>query len=110
MALQQFEWIHAAWLAIAIVLEIIANVFLKFSDGFRRKIYGIPSLAAVLGAFSALSQAVRDRSLGRYALWGGFRYRGDHRRRLVLFGQRLNNKGWAGVILLVAGMVLIKLA
>ncbi|MBN0690820.1 multidrug transporter subunit MdtI, partial [Escherichia coli] len=25
-------------------------------------------------------------------------------------GQRLNNKGWAGVILLVAGMVLIKLA
>ncbi|MGK5487456.1 multidrug efflux SMR transporter subunit KpnF, partial [Klebsiella pneumoniae] len=28
----------------------------------------------------------------------------------VLFGQRLNNKGWAGVILLVAGMVLIKLA
>ncbi len=25
--MQQFEWIHAAWLAIAIVLEIIANVF-----------------------------------------------------------------------------------
>lgn len=41
--MQQFEWIHAAWLAIAIVLEIIANVFLKFSDGFRRKIYGILS-------------------------------------------------------------------
>ena len=50
--MQQFEWIHAAWLAIAIVLEIIANVFLKFSDGFRRKIYGILSLAAVLGALA----------------------------------------------------------
>lgn len=36
--MQQFEWIHAAWLAIAIVLEIIANVFLKFSDGFRRNL------------------------------------------------------------------------
>lgn len=57
--MQQFEWIHAAWLAIAIVLEIIANVFLKFSDGFRRKIYGILSLAAVLGAFSALSQRLK---------------------------------------------------
>ncbi|MGT0849932.1 SMR family transporter [Shigella flexneri] len=33
----QFEWVHAAWLALAIVLEIVANVFLKFSDGFRRK-------------------------------------------------------------------------
>ena len=28
----QFEWVHAAWLALAIVLEIVANVFLKFSD------------------------------------------------------------------------------
>ena len=57
--MQQFEWIHAAWLALAIVLEIVANVFLKFSDGFRRKFYGLMSIAAVLGAFSALSQAVQ---------------------------------------------------
>lgn len=50
----QFEWVHAAWLALAIVLEIVANVFLKFSDGFRRKIFGLLSLAAVLAAFSGL--------------------------------------------------------
>ena len=35
--MQQFEWIHAAWLAIAIVLEIIANVFLKFSEALLNK-------------------------------------------------------------------------
>lgn len=109
--MQQFEWIHAAWLAIAIVLEIIANVFLKFSDGFRRKIYGILSLAAVLGAFSALSQAVKGIDLSvAYALWGDFGIAATIAAGWVLFGQRLNNKGWAGVILLVAGMVLIKLA
>lgn len=109
--MQQFEWIHAAWLAIAIVLEIIANVFLKFSDGFRRKIYGILSLAAVLGAFSALSQAVKGIDLSvAYALWGGFGIAATIAAGWVLFGQRLNNKGWAGLILLVAGMVLIKLA
>ena len=102
--MQQFEWIHAAWLAIAIVLEIIANVFLKFSDG-------ILSLAAVLGAFSALSQAVKGIDLSvAYALWGGFGIAATIAAGWVLFGQRLNNKGWAGVILLVAGMVLIKLA
>lgn len=73
--MQQFEWIHAAWLAFAIVLEIIANVFLKFSDGFRRKAYGLLSIAAVLGAFSALSQAVKGIDLSvAYALWGGLRY------------------------------------
>ena len=46
--MQQFEWVHGAWLGMAIVLEIVANVFLKFSDGFRRKIYGVLSLAAVM--------------------------------------------------------------
>jgi multidrug transporter EmrE-like cation transporter len=47
--MQQFEWVHAAWLGFAIVLEILANVLLKFSDGFRRKLYGLMSIAAVLG-------------------------------------------------------------
>lgn len=68
--MQQFEWIHGAWLGLAIMLEIAANVLLKFSDGFRRKCYGILSLAAVLAAFSALSQAVKGIDLSvAYALW-----------------------------------------
>lgn len=69
--MQQFEWVHGAWLGMAIVLEIVANVFLKFSDGFRRKAYGVLSLVAVLAAFSALSQAVKGIDLSvAYALWG----------------------------------------
>ncbi|VTN09297.1 Spermidine export protein MdtI [Raoultella terrigena] len=109
--MQQFEWIHAAWLALAIVLEIVANVFLKFSDGFRRKIYGVMSLLAVLGAFSALSQAVKGIELSvAYALWGGFGIAATITAGWVLLGQRLNSKGWVGVMLLIIGMVLIKLA
>ena len=109
--MQQFEWIHGAWLALAIVLEITANVLLKFSDGFLRKIYCILSLAAVLGAFSALSQAVKGIDLSvAYALWGGFGIAATIAAGWILFGQRLNHKGWVGVVLLVAGMVLIKLA
>lgn len=45
----QFEWVHAARLALAIVLEIVANVFLKFSDGFRRKIFGLLSTGGGAG-------------------------------------------------------------
>lgn len=109
--MQQFEWIHAAWLAFAIVLEIVANVFLKFSDGFRRKSYGLLSIAAVLGAFSALSQAVKGIDLSvAYALWGGFGIAVTLAAGWVLFGQRLNHKGWVGLLLLLAGMVMIKLA
>ena len=107
----QVEWVHAAWLAMAIVLEIVANVFLKFSDGFRRKFYGILSLAAVLAAFSALSQAVNGIDLSvAYALWGGFGIAATLAAGWVLFGQRLNNKGWVGVVLLLIGMIMIKLA
>lgn len=109
--MQQFEWIHAAWLAFAIVLEIIANVFLKFSDGFRRKAYGLLSIAAVLGAFSALSQAVKGIDLSvAYALWGGFGIAATLAAGWIMFGQRLNNIGWIGLVLLLAGMIMIKLA
>ena len=109
--MQQFEWIHAAWLAFAIVLEIIANVFLKFSDGFRRKAYGLLSIAAVLGAFSALSQAVKGIDLSvAYALWGGFGIAATLAAGWIMFGPRLNNTGWIGLVLLLAGMIMIKLA
>ena len=109
--MQQFEWVHAAWLGFAIVLEILANVLLKFSDGFRRKVYGRMSIAAVLGAFSALSQAVKGIDLSvAYALWGGFGIAATLAAGWVLFGQRLNKKGWVGLILLLAGMIMIKLA
>ncbi|WP_253384529.1 multidrug/spermidine efflux SMR transporter subunit MdtI [unidentified bacterial endosymbiont] len=109
--MQQFEWIHAAWLAFAIVLEIVANIFLKFSDGFRRKFYGLMSIVAVLGAFSALSQAVKGIDLSvAYALWGGLGIAATLAAGWVLFGQRLNHKGWIGLMLLIAGMIMIKLA
>ncbi|MGG4732712.1 multidrug/spermidine efflux SMR transporter subunit MdtI [Leclercia adecarboxylata] len=109
--MQQFEWVHGAWLALAIVLEIAANVLLKFSDGFRRKVYGLLSIAVVLGAFSALSQAVKGIDLSvAYALWGGFGIAATLAAGWILFGQRLNRKGWIGLLLLLAGMIMIKLA
>lgn len=38
--MQPFEWVHAVWLCAATLLEIAANVFLKLSDGFKRKAWG----------------------------------------------------------------------
>ena len=109
--MQQLEWFHIAWLALAVVLEILANIFLKWSDGFRRIWMGLLSLAAVLGAFSSLAQAVKGIELSvAYALWGGFGIAAIVAAGWILFGQRLNKKGWAGLTLLLAGMIMIKLA
>lgn len=106
-----FEWIHAAWLLAAIVLEIAANIFLKHSDGFRRWGYGVLSLLAVLAAFSALAQAVKGIELSvAYALWGGFGIAATVAAGWILFGQRLNLKGWIGLVFLLIGMIIIKVA
>lgn len=106
-----FEWHHAAFLALAIVLEIAANIFLKLSDGFRNVWLGVLSLISVLAAFSALAQAVKGIELTvAYALWGGFGIAATVAAGWILFGQRLNKSGWVGLGLLLLGMVLIKLA
>lgn len=106
-----FDWVHIAWLALAIGLEIIANVFLKLSHGFRRPLYGVLSLIAVLTAFSALAQAVKGIDLSvAYALWGGFGLVATVAAGWILFGQRLSSRGWLGMGLLLVGMVLIKFA
>ncbi len=45
-----------------------------------------------------------------YALWGGFGLVATVAAGGILFGQRLNRKGWAGLALLLLGMVMLKLA
>lgn len=107
----QFEWWHGAFLVLAVILEILANIFLKMSNGFKRYWLGILSLVAVLGAFSALAQAVKGIELSvAYALWGAFGIIATAAAGWILFNQRLNYKGWGGIVLLLLGIVLIKIS
>lgn len=65
----------------------------------------------MLAAFSALSQAVKGIDLSvAYALWGGFGIAATLAAGWILFGQRLNREGWIGLVLLLAGMIMVKLA
>ncbi len=102
---------HILWLLLSIITEITANILLKYSDGFKRPLFGVLSLLAVLAAFGALSQAVKGIDLAvAYALWGGFGVIATLAAGFILFGQKINLKGWIGIILLVFGMILIKMA
>lgn len=100
-----------AWLGLAIVLEVLANLLLKYSDGFRRKGLGFSSILSVLAAFTALAQAVQDIELSlAYAIWGGFGILATVAMGWALFGQRLAGRGWLGLALLLVGMSLLKMA
>ncbi len=94
--MQQFEWIHAAWLAIAIVLEIIANVSFEVFRRLPAARFTASCPGGSIGAFSALSVAVKGTISVAYAL-GGFVSRQTIAAGWVPFGQRLNNKGWRGL-------------
>jgi len=104
------EWQHSLWLLLAVIIEIIANLLLKLSNGFQKKGYGILSLLGVLAAFSALGQAVKGIDLAvAYALWGGLGLLATITFGWILFGQRLTWVGGLGILLLLAGMAIIKL-
>ncbi len=96
----QFEWVHAAWLALAIVLEIVANVFLKFSDGFRRKIFGLLSWRCWLPSVRFL-KPFGDRLVCRLCIVGRVWYCCHVSRRLDLVWSTVKRKGWIGLGLAV---------
>jgi spermidine export protein MdtI len=109
--MQNVEYYHVIYLIIATLLEIVANIFLKLSDGFKRIWLGALSLTFVLAAFTCFSQAVKGFDLSvAYALWGGFGVVATALAGLVFFGQQLNWRGWLGILTLILGMLIIKFA
>ena len=103
--------IHILFLLLAIILEVMANVLLKYSDGFRRRAFGAASILLELASFTALAQAVRGIELSlAYAVWGGFGVIATFGIGWVLFGQKLSTRGWFGLALLLTGMGMLKFA
>ncbi|MGE4451230.1 multidrug/spermidine efflux SMR transporter subunit MdtI [Castellaniella sp.] len=105
------ELVHYAFMAAAIVLEVAANVFVKYSDGFRRRMVGALGIVCILASFTALSQAIKGIDLSvAYALWGGMGIVLTSLAGLALFRQRLGRVGWLGVSAIVSGVLLLELS
>ena len=106
--LASFFSVYILLIILAAVLDVLANLFLAKSDGFRRRGIGILALILVGGAFVALSFAVRGLDLAvAYALWGSFGILGTSLGGWLLFGQRLKPCAWLGIALLLGGMVVL---
>ncbi|WP_199155066.1 multidrug/spermidine efflux SMR transporter subunit MdtI [Chromobacterium sp. ASV23] len=109
--MQNAQWIHYVFMLLAILLEVAANIFIKYSDGFRRRGFGALGIASILVSFTALSQAVKGIDLSiAYAIWGGTGIFLTTIAGWALFKQHLSRRGWLGIALIVTGMSLLKLA
>ncbi len=99
-----------AWLALAVVLEVAGSSLLKLSDGMRHRLAGLLGIVMVIGAFAALAQAIRGMDLSvAYAVWGGAGLVITAIVGALAFGQRIRPTGWAGIALVLAGVVALKL-
>lgn len=96
------------FLLIAILLDVVANIVLKLSDGFRRKQHGIFSLLCIMGAFACLAQALQIIELSvAYAFWGAIGLCLTVLCDYFLFGQKLTSLGWFGMLFMVLGVGLL---
>jgi len=96
------------YLAVAIVVEVLATSFLKASDSFTR--LG-PSVATVVGyavSFYFLSLALRVLPTGiAYAIWSGVGIVLISVVSWLWFGQSLDGPAIAGLGLIIAGVVVV---
>ncbi len=97
-------------LAGAILAEVVATSAMKYSDGFS-KLW--PSLLTGLGyvvSFALLAQALRSVSIGTaYAIWAGVGTATIAVIGVVLFGDGVGVAKIAGILLIVAGVVVLNL-
>ena len=95
---------------LAAVLDILDNLLLARSQGFHRRWIGFTALALVGLAFYCLSLAVKNMDLAvAYAMWGSFGILGTSLGGWLFFKQRLKPCAFAGMGLLIAGMLLLHL-
>ncbi|WP_343560101.1 DMT family transporter [Kiloniella sp. b19] len=95
-------------LALAILCELVGTMALKYADGFTRF---WPSVIVVLGygcAFYLLSLLVRHLPIGLvYAVWSGVGITLVALAGVVLFDQKLDWPGIAGMGMIIGGVVIL---
>jgi len=96
-------------LTIAIASEVIATSALKASDGMTRLVPGVVVVAGYALAFYLLALTLRTMPVGFvYGVWSGLGVVGVALVGIALFDEAFNGVKLAGVVLVVAGVILLE--
>jgi len=102
-----------AWifLLLAGVLEVVWAFLMKASDGFTKPWPTIGTIAFMVVSFGLLSMAMKTLPLGTaYAIWTGIGAVGAFIVGVMVLGEALTPLRIGGVVLIVSGLVVLKLA
>lgn len=95
-------------LFLAILLETVSTISLKYSQGFTKPLPTTITLAGYATAFYLLSQVLLKMSVGTvYAIWCGVGMAFIALMGTVLFGEKLDTAAWFGILLILVGVICI---
>jgi small multidrug resistance pump len=98
------------FLMAAIATEVAGTSLLKTTDGFSRLIPTVVCLTAYAISFAFMAQAVRHVPVGiLYALWSGIGTAAIVWIGVAFLGQSINAISIAGIVVIVAGVVVVNL-
>ena len=107
MSLTQ-AWPYLLALVLATILDIACNLLLKKSSGFKHKRYGLAAMALMVAALSCMAYVVTALPLAvAWGLWTSLGVLGTGLGGWLFFAQKIRLQGWAGMVLLGGGMVLL---
>lgn len=101
--------IHLVFLLSSVVLDILANLALVVSNGFKRKSWGIAAIVLIMAAFALLAFAIQGMPLFiAYTAWGVLSISGTALATWWLLDQPMNRTIVLGISLLILAILLMQ--
>lgn len=102
-----------AWIALTVagILEVVWAYAMKLSQGFSKPLPSLVTIAAMIASFGLLAWAMRGLPLGTaYTVWTGIGALGAFAVGIAVLGEPANALRLLAAALILAGLVLMKLA
>lgn len=98
-------------LLVAGVLEVVWAYFMKQSQGFSKLVPSIITIGTMIASFALLSLSMRSLPLGTaYAVWTGIGAVGAFIVGIVMLGESASPMRIGAMVLILAGLVLMKVS
>ncbi|MCR2125264.1 SMR family transporter [Campylobacter upsaliensis] len=102
---------YLLYVVLAALLDIVANLTLNKSNGFRNFKWGLLSILLVWFAFYLLALSLEGMKLAiAYTLWGSIGILGTTLGGWYFFKQKLKPIGWMGIFIIIIAVITLKTA
>lgn len=105
--------IYTLYVVIAALLDIVANLALNKSYGFKNLKWGFFSLLLVCLAFTFFLFVLESKQIPlavAYSLWGSIGILGTTLGSWYFFGDRLKLVGWIGIFVIIIAVITLTTA